>query len=119
MEYKNLKSEVQSLEKEIDQKMRERKLLNNDVVSAEAHERQVKSQKQELENQQTEQKNKIAACQAESHRLSKIIGNLSKEKEKYGVEASQANAKYYQCLEQVKIKNNLITKLQKKNVDQE
>lgn len=107
------------LSKEIDQKMRERKLLNNDVVSAEAKERASKLQKQDLENQQTEQKNKIAACQAESNRLSKIIGNLSKEKEKYGVEASQANAKYYQCLEQVKLKNNLITKLQKKNVEQE
>jgi chromosome segregation ATPase len=118
-DYKALKSEVQKLEKEIDQKMRERKLLNNDVVSAEANERLQKSKKQDLENQQTEQKNKIAACQAESNRLSKIIGNLSKEKEKYGVEASQANAKYYQCLEQVKLKNNLITKLQKKNVEQE
>jgi chromosome segregation ATPase len=119
VEYKQLKSDVQSLEKEIDQKMRERKLLNNDVVSAEANERLVKAQKQDLENQQTEQKNKITACQAESNRLSKIIGNLSKEKEKYGVEASQANAKYYLCLEQVKLKNNLITKLQKKNVEQE
>jgi hypothetical protein len=48
-----------------------------------------------------------------------VIGNLSKEKEKYGVEASQQNAKYYECLEQVKLKNNLITKLQKKNVEQE
>lgn len=119
VQYKQLKQEVQSLEKEIDQKMRERKLLNNDVVAAEANERTVKANKQDLENQQTEQKNKITACQAESNRLSKIIGNLSKEKEKYGVEASQANAKYYLCLEQVKLKNNLITKLQKKNVEQE
>ena len=35
------------------------------------------------------------------------------------MEASQANAKYYTFLEQVKIKNNLITRLQKKNVEQE
>lgn len=38
------------LSKEIDQKMRERKLLNNDVVSAEAKERASKLQKQDLEN---------------------------------------------------------------------
>lgn len=86
---------MQSLQKEIEQKIRERKLLNNDVVAAEAHERLIKSQQQDLENQKTEQANKIAGCEAESKRLSIIIGNLSKEKEKYGVEASQANAKYY------------------------
>lgn len=42
-EYKRLKIEVQSLQKEIEQKIRERKLLNNDVVAAEAHERLIKS----------------------------------------------------------------------------
>ncbi len=44
---------------------------------------------------------------------------MEKDKQKYGIEASQANAKYYQCLEQVKLKNNLITKLQKKNIEAE
>lgn len=47
------------------------------------------------------------------------IYDLEKEKQKYGIEASQANAKYYQCLEKVKLKNNLITKLQKKNIEAE
>jgi hypothetical protein len=44
---------------------------------------------------------------------------LEQDKQKYGTEASQANAKYYQCLEQVKLKNNLIAKLQKKNIEAE
>jgi len=44
-DFKRHKSEVQSLQKEIEQKIRERKLLNNDVVSAEAHERLVKAQR--------------------------------------------------------------------------
>ncbi len=44
-EYKRLKLEVQSLQKDIEQKIRERKLLNNDVVEAEAHERLIKAQK--------------------------------------------------------------------------
>lgn len=115
--YKNMKREVQELQKQIEQKIRERKLLNNDVVTAEGKERAAKAQLQDLNNQQQEQQNKISGCEAESKRLSIIIGNLSKEKEKYGVEASQANAKYYTFLEQVKIKNNLITRLQKKNVE--
>jgi len=49
----------------------------------------------------------------------KITNQLDKDKQNYGVEATQANAKYYQCLEKVKLKNNLITKLQKKNIEAE
>ena len=47
------------------------------------------------------------------------IIRLSKIKEKFGIEASQANAKYMQCLEEVKLKNNLIAELQKKNLEAE
>jgi hypothetical protein len=119
LEYKRLKAEVQASQKDIETRIRERKLLNNDVVQAETKEKLMLSQKTDLENQKKEQQNKIAACEAESKRLSIIIGNLTQEKAKYGVEASQANAKYYQCIEQVKLKNNLIGKLQKKNQEQE
>ena len=48
-----------------------------------------------------------------------MIDQLENDKQKYGLEASQANAKYYQCLEQVKLNNNIITKLQKKNIEAE
>lgn len=89
------------------------------MVQAEGKEKLMKEQKTDLENQKKEQQNKIAACEAESKRLSIIIGNLTQEKAKYGTEASEANAKYYQCIEQVKLKNNLISKLQKKNQEQE
>mmetsp|Transcript_65412 Transcript_65412/g.90403 ORF Transcript_65412/g.90403 Transcript_65412/m.90403 type:complete len:88 (+) Transcript_65412:426-689(+) len=44
---------------------------------------------------------------------------LEKDKTKYGIEASIANRNYYKCLEQVKLKNNLITRLQKKNIEAE
>lgn len=47
------------------------------------------------------------------------ILRLSKIKEKFGIEASQANAKYMQCLEEVKLKNNLIAELMKKNLESE
>lgn len=114
-----LNQEIQTSQKDIETRIRERKLLNNDVVQAEAKEALMKDQVKDLGNQKNEQKNKIAACEAESKRLSIIIGNLTQEKAKYGVEASQANAKYYQCIEQVKLKNNLIGKLQKKNQEQE
>ena len=51
--------------------------------------------------------------------MSTTLRKLENEKEKYGSEASMANAEYYQCLEQVKIKNNIIQKLQKKNIEAE
>ena len=44
---------------------------------------------------------------------------LEKDKENYADQATTANARYYQCLEQVKLKNNLIAKLQKKNLEAE
>ena len=63
--------------------------------------------------------NKITGYQDEIRKLHKLIQTLENDKYKYGVEASQANARYYSCLEQVKLKNNLITKLQKKNIEAE
>ena len=42
---------------------------------------------------------------------------LEGDRDKYCLEASKANKNYYQSLEQVKLKNNLITRLQKKNIE--
>lgn len=42
---------------------------------------------------------------------------LKKEQEKYGIEASHAHAKYYQTIEEVKIKNTQIQNLQKENLE--
>mmetsp|Transcript_33726 Transcript_33726/g.32759 ORF Transcript_33726/g.32759 Transcript_33726/m.32759 type:complete len:146 (-) Transcript_33726:1018-1455(-) len=99
--------------------MRERDLLNKDVVTAEDKEREKASTISTLKNEAKKLLNKILGYKAEGKKLQKLIGQLEKDKEKYGIEASQANAKYYQCLEQVKLKNNLITKLQKKNIEAE
>lgn len=107
------------MSKEIEQKERERKLLNNELVKNEADSKAQKMILTDLKQQKKEQTNKIQACEQEQKSLGKRVSNLSKEKERYGQEASQANAKYYECLEQVKVKNNLIQKLQKKHIEQE
>lgn len=52
-------------------------------------------------------------------KLSQKNLQLENDKEIYADQATLANAKYYQCLEQVKLKNNLIAKLQKKNLEAE
>lgn len=72
-----------------------------------------------LKNEKTKLANKIAGYKAEAERLQHKMWELDNEKEKYGVEASQCNAKYYHSLEQVKLKKNMIAKLQKKVQDAE
>jgi chromosome segregation ATPase len=61
----------------------------------------------------------VLGYEVENDKLRKMITQLQKEQEKYGIEASQAHAKYYQTIEEVKIKNNQITELQKKNAEVE
>ena len=86
---------------------------------AEEKEREKGDAIQTLEGELKKLQNKIQGYKAEAQKLQKLIYQLEKDKQKYGIEASQANAKYYQCLVQVKLKNNLITKLQKKNIEAE
>lgn len=117
--YDAKKKEVELLKKDIENKMRERDLLNKDVVEAEEKKIQQAHLRQTLENDQVKLRNKLQSFKAEADRLQQTINTLEHEKEKYGIEASQANAKYYQSLEQVKLKNNLISKLQKKNIEVE
>ena len=105
--------------KEIEQKKRERDLLNKDVATAEEKGKEQISTISTLENELKKLQNKITGYQDEIKKLHKLIRTLESDKYKYGVEASQANARYYSCLEQVKLKNNLITKLQKKNIEAE
>ena len=110
---------VEDLKKEIESKMRERKLLGKDVVDAQEKERQKKDEMQTKNNELMKIRNKHTAYSEEIEKLQKANSVLTTEKEKYGIEASQANARYYECLEQVKLKNNLIAKLQRKNIDAE
>jgi hypothetical protein len=41
---------------------------------------------------------------------------VQKEKESYGKKAALANTKYLQTLEEIKLKGNLISEYQKKNI---
>ena len=94
-------------------------MLTGDVVAAEERERANKDKLLTKQNEMRKVENKRSAFMEEIQKLHKENTKLEAEKEKYGLEATQANAKYYQALEQVKLKNNLITKLQKKNIDAE
>lgn len=118
-QFEDKKAIVEEKKKDVEQKTREKELLNKDVATAEEKERDQVSTIMTLENELKKLQNKIQGYKAEAQKLQKLIHQLEKDKQKYGIEASQANSKYYQCLEQVKIKNNLITRLQKKNIEAE
>lgn len=73
---------------------------------------QLQSRVRKLENQ-----NK--GYEIESIKLDTQIKELQKQQGKYGAEASTAHARFYQTVEELKIKNSIIDELQKKNVDLE
>lgn len=114
-----VKSVVGEKKKEIEDKLRERDLLNKDVVDKQNISREMEGEKKNLENELKKLRNKVEGYKTETQKLRDMINQLEKDKDKYGTEASQANAKYYQCMEKVKMKSTLITKLQKKNAEAE
>lgn len=58
-------------------------------------------------------KNEVTSYQVEHEKLSRVLEQIKKEQEKYGIEASHAHSKYYQTLEELKIKNTQIQNLQR------
>ena len=59
--------------------------------------------------------NEVASYQLEQEKLARVLEQIKKEQEKYGIEASHAHSKYYQTLEELKIKNTQIQNLQREN----
>lgn len=109
--------QVNEERKEIEQKKRERDLLNKAVATAEEDYREKAAKDAQLENEKMKKKNQIQMYKNLIMTLHKDIRKLETDKYKYGLEASKANIKYYNCLENVKVKTNLITRLQKQNME--
>ena len=114
-----MQKKVEDKKKEITARIHERTLLNGDLVSQEEKERMAKDEVQMYNQQLTKIRFKKQSYAIGMDKLSKENIKLEKDKEIYANQATEANAKYYQCLEQVKLKNNLIAKLQKKNLEAE
>jgi len=56
-----------------------------------------------------EKKNESSGLTKDMEKKNEKIKNLEKEKEKYGLQAANANAKYFHCLEEIKLKDDLIS----------
>ena len=72
-----------------------------------------------LESKAKKLHNKVNGFEIETEKLNHQIKILQDQQQKYGIEASSAHARYYQTVEELKIKNNIIAELQKKNLELE
>ena len=107
------------LDEEIDRRHKEHSQNLKNLKNVDDEDHELDGEISYLQNKLKKLENQVRGYQIEAQKLNKIITLLEKEQEKYGIEASQAHAKYYQTIEEVKIKNNMIAELQKKNAEVE
>lgn len=105
--------------KKIEDLLRERDILNKSVVKADER---TKKQIDVVKRQETQAMNlqkDIARWKADAQEFRKRIFELEKQREKYGIELTQANAKYFGAKEELKTRGVLLTELKKQiqNVD--
>ncbi|KAM3144477.1 hypothetical protein pb186bvf_003346 [Paramecium bursaria] len=89
------------------------------LAKAEQQSTHLNDQIVQLDTNIAEVENKIIKRQEEVDIRDVDIRKLNKEKEKFGKQAAQTNAKFLHCQEEIKLKDNLISEFQKKNIETE
>merc|ERR1712078_204364 len=87
--------------KKIEDLLRERDILNKNVIKADER---TKKQIDLVKRQETQAMNlskDIARWKQDAQEFKKRIFELEKQREKYGIELSQANSKYFNALEEL------------------
>merc|ERR1711998_472750 len=113
------KKEREADRKVMDDLIRERDILNKNLVKAgTATDKQMDIVKI-VENTRKNLEQEIAGYKSEAQKQRKIIFQLERERVKYGQEAGDAAARYAQALEAVKGREITITELQRKIADSE
>ena len=105
--------------KAVEQMKTTRNLLNKEINRAESNNKKQSNDLLISHKANKEKDNEILTQANNVEDLKKKISQLEKEKEKYGINAAQANAKYFHALEEIKLKDNLISEFQKKNIETE
>eukprot|EP00002_Diphylleia_rotans_P000333 TRINITY_DN10172_c0_g3_i1.p1 TRINITY_DN10172_c0_g3~~TRINITY_DN10172_c0_g3_i1.p1 ORF type:complete len:860 (+),score=260.50 TRINITY_DN10172_c0_g3_i1:63-2642(+) len=109
-----MRKQIEADKKALDDLMRERDILNKNLLkAASATQRQadlVKVQENTLKNLEQE----INGFKTEAQRQRKTIYQLERDRERYGDESASATSKFLQALEEVKIRDIAIMDLQKK-----
>lgn len=129
----NLKNTIYQLEREIDEQnkiaeedrkkiselTREQNNIRNNLSKAKRVNEEQKNEEQKADKENKKMKRDQLVVQKDIWRLNQENDRLELEKEKRGTEASKANSKYYHLLEEIKLKDNLISEFQKKNLETE
>jgi len=109
----NLRREGDVDRKKIEDLLRERDILNKNVIKADERTKVqidlVKRQETQAMNMQKD----IARWKQDAFEFKKRILELEKQREKYGVELSQANAKYFAAQEELRARASRLTELKK------
>merc|ERR1719409_1683406 len=112
-----LKRDSDGDRKKIEDLLRERDILNKNVIKADER---TKKQIDLVKRQETQAMNlqkDIARWKQDAQEFKKRIYELEKTREKYGIELSQANAKYFSALEELKSRDVRLTDLKKQIAD--
>merc|ERR1719214_76041 len=109
--------DADSDKKKIEDLLRERDILNKNVIKADER---TKKQIDLVKRQETQALNlskDIARWKQDAQEFKKRIFELEKQREKYGIELSQANSRYFNALEELKAKDANLTELKKQIAD--
>ena len=112
---KILKRQNENDKKGIEKMIRQRELLTKECAREENDTRSAEESKKMKTNEKKKIENEIEGSRNEAAKIQNLISGLERDKEKYAVESLNANARYYQSLEEVKLKTAQINVLQKKN----
>lgn len=118
-ESEKLRKNTESDQSSIENLKRERDMITKTVMRARDNVRSQEDTSITMDNNKKKLENEIKKYSKDIKKLKDKVWQLQKEQERYGLEKSQAYAKYSQCLEEVKIHNSVITELQKKNIEAE
>merc|ERR1711904_188463 len=113
----SMSRDADSDKKKIEDLLRERDILNKNVIKADER---TKKQIDLVKRQETQALNlskDIARWKQDAQDFIKRIDDLEKQREKYGIELSQANSKYFNALEELKRRDERLTELKKQIAD--
>ncbi|CAJ1410345.1 unnamed protein product [Effrenium voratum] len=109
----HLKHDADIDRKKIEDLLRERDILNKNVVKADERTKKQIDMVKRQETQAMNMQKDITRWKQDAHDFQKRIMELEKQREKYGIELSQANAKYFACKEELKNRGATLTELKK------
>lgn len=116
-EIEALRKVSESEQKDVENMARDKNTLDKNLALAKKKNDQNESQIKAFESIKKKITNQNDALKKQIKQLYKAMNLVEKERDKYGHEASKANANLIQMVEEVKLKRNLISELKKENIE--